>query len=248
MATIQWSALRRIVRAQYGLEDSATEDPLLTDSFILKCANEEIALIQQLGKTHFNEALSSSLVSGNRSVTLSELLIEPDVHSFRFQLTGGLTWTRLRQRQPASLRKQYGAFEDLASSATVKWFWLHPGDDDSPSRVAEVFPAPNANGTLKYGGHVFTAAMTADADIVPFVEQQAFLLVPGINERMAKWEVDRGREGVDLNRKTAEATDARTELLRAYGVAYKPPRAAQVAQPSVVGAEERRRAAPAGGV
>lgn len=246
MATIQWSALRRIIRADYGLEDSATEDALLADTYLLKCANKEIALIQALGKTHKNDALSASLTSGDRVVTLSELLIEPDPTSFRFMLSGGSTYTALKLRQLASLRKQYGPFEDLASSASVAWVYLRPGDDDSPLRVCEVFPPPNANGTLKYGGWVYTAAMTADSDVVPFTEQQAALLVPGTILRLATWEGYRGRE-INLGQAEKDAIDARTELLRQYGVTYKHNAPAQVAQPRAAGAEERRRAAPAGG-
>jgi hypothetical protein len=178
---------------------------------------------------------------------LSATLLELDQHSVRFQLSGGSTYTRLYRREYPSLLHTYGALDDVASSATVAWFYVRGGGDTSDPKKIGVVPKPNANGTLLYGGYIYPTKLSADADVVPFADGDCELLIPGVKLRIAEWEAANGRKDAPVGYLAEMADRARRELRRHYGqLVHEPPRAAAVAPTMLQGAEERRVATVAG--
>lgn len=240
--------LWREARAGYGLEDSVTEDATLANSFLTKLVNKEIAYCAGITKAFSKPDLSITPVNGTMEYTLGANVIELDRLSVRIKLTGASTYTRLYSREMRSLLHQYTALEDVAASATVLYYYLRGGDAAAAPKKIGLVPKPNNGGTLLYGAIITPAALTVTGDTVPFQEDECYLLVPGINLRMAEWEQTRHRPDAPVDRWAAEARIARAELARRHGQSlWDPPRAAEVATPSGVGADERRRSAPAGG-
>lgn len=191
--------IRQLARGRYGLEYSASEDQLFSNTFLDKIVNEKHHWFAGVTECYYDPSVSLSnqaapSVNVPAVYSLGVNVIRADERTFQYKTNAGAasTWVRLPHRHHYSLLEQHGPFEVLAQG-TPTGFYLHAGATDGAGRRVTLVPSPSAAFDLKFSAWVYPGEMTSDSDQPELQDAEVYRLIPAICWGMAEFEASRGR-------------------------------------------------------
>lgn len=228
----------------YGLEKTATQDGLFTDSVMTDMVNLAHQSFASVARPYY-KTLRTTLplgttatednpdVTGTSVVTLDPTVIEVDVYSVRVGTSGLASWRGLPFKPMKEILKAAtdGAIENTPLNSTPTHFFLRPGAADNAGRVLEIYPGLSAQVTngVKYNAWVYPPDLGLPTDKPELQPAEHYRLLPWICWQMALLERSRGRDNAPVAEWYAVAMDVAVEL---YNILWRShqgiPRTAEV--------------------
>jgi len=203
---VQLGDFIQIAKGQYGLDKSATEDALFTNSVMTDMVNnahKEFAAVARCYYATFASVTVTAVTTGTGILALDPTVIEFDIYTFDLK-SGAGAWTQLTLRHLRSLRKDLGPLQAIAAG-TPAFFFIHPGASASNAKVVEMQPGPS-NAFLggasaaagQYNAWVYPPDLTNLTDTPVLEVHEHWRLIPWICWQMALLENSRGRSSPEV--------------------------------------------------
>lgn len=220
------TTLRQTAKGFYGLEKTATQDGLFTDSVMTDMTNLGHHHFAAIARPYYKTLItnlplgttassSSQAATGTSVVTLDTTVIEVDIFSVRIAPSAVTAWVGMPFKPMKEIMKgaANNALENTALG-TPTHFFLRPGAADAAGRILELYPGASgaiSNG-CKYNAWVYPADMTGDSDVPELQPAEHYRILPWVCWQMALLERSRGRPDAPVGEWYGVAMDVATEL------------------------------------